>query len=209
MTDLDQWFSNDCILESPGEYANPRVSDSASLVWGMNAAGKIWRLSFGSHKELPSVEYIIPSTMKDSITVLEIEAPNLGALNQLWEKQKWYFEEGRAGKGRTESLHLLGALFFHFCFLLVWKLSTLIYFCHSFLTPILNCFLTFCYTNEMFSARLIVFPYCGIEWKYYKHLSYGRTFMAHLRVVAVYLGEGNGTLLQYFCLENPMDGGAW
>ena len=21
-------------------------------------------------------------------------------------------------------------------------------------------------------------------------------------------GEGNGTLLQYFCLENPMDGGA-
>ena len=23
------------------------------------------------------------------------------------------------------------------------------------------------------------------------------------------LREGNGTLLQYFCLENPMDGGAW
>ena len=23
------------------------------------------------------------------------------------------------------------------------------------------------------------------------------------------LGEGNGTLLQYSCLENPMDGGAW
>jgi len=22
-------------------------------------------------------------------------------------------------------------------------------------------------------------------------------------------GEGNGTPLQYFCLENPMDGGAW
>ena len=22
-------------------------------------------------------------------------------------------------------------------------------------------------------------------------------------------GEGNGTLLQYFCLENPMDRGAW
>ena len=22
-------------------------------------------------------------------------------------------------------------------------------------------------------------------------------------------GEGNGTLLQYYCLENPMDGGAW
>jgi len=22
-------------------------------------------------------------------------------------------------------------------------------------------------------------------------------------------GEGNGTPFQYFCLENPMDGGAW
>ena len=22
-------------------------------------------------------------------------------------------------------------------------------------------------------------------------------------------GEGNGTLLQYSCLENPMDGGTW
>ena len=25
----------------------------------------------------------------------------------------------------------------------------------------------------------------------------------------VYMGEGNGTPLQYSCLENPMDGGAW
>ena len=24
-----------------------------------------------------------------------------------------------------------------------------------------------------------------------------------------YFGEGNVTLLQYSCLENPMDGGAW
>ena len=23
------------------------------------------------------------------------------------------------------------------------------------------------------------------------------------------VGEGNGTPLQYFCLENPIDGGAW
>ena len=27
--------------------------------------------------------------------------------------------------------------------------------------------------------------------------------------VGAFFGEGNGTLLQYFCLENPMDGGAW
>ena len=26
---------------------------------------------------------------------------------------------------------------------------------------------------------------------------------------SVYMGEGNGTLLQYSCLENPTDGGAW
>ena len=35
----------------------------------------------------------------------------------------------------------------------------------------------------------------------------------HLREVAENLGdiigEGNGTPLQYSCLENPMDGGAW
>ena len=30
-----------------------------------------------------------------------------------------------------------------------------------------------------------------------------------LDVTAVEVGEGNGTPLQYSCLENPMDGGAW
>ena len=28
-------------------------------------------------------------------------------------------------------------------------------------------------------------------------------------LLIVSLGEGNGTPLQYSCLENPMDGGAW
>ena len=28
-------------------------------------------------------------------------------------------------------------------------------------------------------------------------------------VLSTACGEGNGTTLQYFCLENPMDGGAW
>ena len=32
----------------------------------------------------------------------------------------------------------------------------------------------------------------------------------HLKWVAITIREGNGTTpLQYFCLENPMDGGAW
>ena len=30
-----------------------------------------------------------------------------------------------------------------------------------------------------------------------------------LRESSLLLGEGNGTPLQYSCLENPMDGGAW
>ena len=29
------------------------------------------------------------------------------------------------------------------------------------------------------------------------------------RLLAIALGEGDGTPLQYSCLENPMDGGAW
>ena len=28
-------------------------------------------------------------------------------------------------------------------------------------------------------------------------------------VIDTFFGEGNGTPLQYSCLENPMDGGAW
>ena len=27
--------------------------------------------------------------------------------------------------------------------------------------------------------------------------------------LSIHIGEGNGTPLQYSCLENPMDGGAW
>ena len=33
--------------------------------------------------------------------------------------------------------------------------------------------------------------------------------VSHFNDVVSSLGEGNGTLLQYSCLENPMDGGAW
>ena len=30
-----------------------------------------------------------------------------------------------------------------------------------------------------------------------------------IRVICPYIGEGNGTPLQYSCLENLRDGGAW
>ena len=32
---------------------------------------------------------------------------------------------------------------------------------------------------------------------------------SHLIGDRIEAGEGNGTPLQYSCLENPMDGGAW
>ena len=32
--------------------------------------------------------------------------------------------------------------------------------------------------------------------------------LSHLKVVVYFPGEGNGTPLQYSCLENPMDRGA-
>ena len=34
-------------------------------------------------------------------------------------------------------------------------------------------------------------------------------YRAYLLLTDVNPGEGNGTPLQYSCLENPMDGGAW
>ena len=33
--------------------------------------------------------------------------------------------------------------------------------------------------------------------------------MTNLKMTMLFLGEGNGTPLQYSCLKNPMDGGAW
>ena len=30
-----------------------------------------------------------------------------------------------------------------------------------------------------------------------------------MKLACIAIGEGNGTPLQYSCLENPMDGGAW
>ena len=34
-------------------------------------------------------------------------------------------------------------------------------------------------------------------------------FFLNIVLFSSELGEGNGTPLQYSCLENPMDGGAW
>ena len=36
-----------------------------------------------------------------------------------------------------------------------------------------------------------------------------RIWNQNLQMIAYTFGEGNGTPLQYSCLESPMDGGAW
>ena len=40
-------------------------------------------------------------------------------------------------------------------------------------------------------------------------VTYSKNLILFCGWVVFYLGEGNGTPLQYSCLENPMDGGAW
>jgi len=40
-------------------------------------------------------------------------------------------------------------------------------------------------------------------------LSYWNTYLLIRPMLGLYIGEGNGNPLQYSCLENPMDGGAW
>ena len=46
---------------------------------------------------------------------------------------------------------------------------------------------------------------------YVNHNVANRQFLKNLNYdkVTCYNGEGNGTPLQYSCLENPMDGGTW
>ena len=39
--------------------------------------------------------------------------------------------------------------------------------------------------------------------------NYGENLGITFMITRNCIGEGNGTPLQYFCLENPMDGGAW
>ena len=48
--------------------------------------------------------------------------------------------------------------------------------------------------------------YEGVAWDSHE---FKVIHVNELEVTLTNLGEGNGTPLQYSCLENPMDGGAW
>ena len=47
-----------------------------------------------------------------------------------------------------------------------------------------------------------------IYFSIYKNVKHVPSFLICISVRTEY-GEGNGTPLQYSCLKNPMDGGAW
>ena len=49
----------------------------------------------------------------------------------------------------------------------------------------------------------------GSSWVFSICHKYQKYFPIYLLKTHIYIGEGSGTPLQYSCLENPMDGGAW
>ena len=58
---------------------------------------------------------------------------------------------------------------------------------------------------------IVLYTYCKILFFYKLYLSFVPTKynILYLTTFHPLHGEGNGTPLQYSCLENPMDGGAW
>ena len=66
-----------------------------------------------------------------------------------------------------------------------------IFFIHSSVNGHLGCFHVLTIVNSQCAMNTGV------------HVSFG------IVVSSGYIGEGNGTPLQYSCLEYPMDGGAW
>ena len=57
------------------------------------------------------------------------------------------------------------------------------------------------YTILLIFNRLLLFSLSRIETK--------RIGLHHVPFLRLPKGEGNSNPLQYSCLENPMDGGAW
>jgi len=72
----------------------------------------------------------------------------------------------------------------------------------SFLFIHFSFFLSVSFISTILSSTLLILSSASIILL----LIPSRVFLIHL---LHYSGEGNGTPLQYSCLENPMDGGAW
>ena len=52
-------------------------------------------------------------------------------------------------------------------------------------------------------------PVCGFDLHFSNNQWYWVSFHVFISYLYIFFGEGNGTPLQYSCLENPMDSGAW
>ena len=67
---------------------------------------------------------------------------------------------------------------------------------------------TACMKNKSLTSHLIFFKF---EYHTLKRCKGKAFFITQQAILYIFMqsGEGNGNPLQYSCLENPMDGGAW
>ena len=59
------------------------------------------------------------------------------------------------------------------------------------------------------SFSLFLYIFNSFFSSYFSSICFHSFFFSHSKKMLDINGEGNGTPLQYSCLENPMDGGAW
>ena len=70
----------------------------------------------------------------------------------------------------------------------------------------MDCSLPGSSVHGIFQARVLEWGAIAFSERHFRQKEVKILFQGY---VASESGEGNGTPLQYFCLENPMDGGAW
>ena len=70
--------------------------------------------------------------------------------------------------------------------------------------------LVFVETQHKVEKKTSAFQELASNSQYHKFWKENMLIFTHLGIHRIIsFGEGNGTPLQYSCLENPMDGGAW
>ena len=76
-------------------------------------------------------------------------------------------------------------------------------FTHSYIDGHLGCFLALAIVNNAaMKTRVYVYFQIGGFFFFFSDIYLGMELVSHI-------GEGNGNPLQYSCLGNPMDRGAW
>ena len=92
---------------------------------------------------------------------------------------------------------MLPLAYFYFCYLCFW--------CH------IQNIIAKASVKKLFLCVYLKELYSLVSLIHFKFFSYfcGKYHWNFDRDCTESVGEGNGTPLQYFCLESPMDGGAW